>query len=143
MTLKVVQTKKINTEDFRFKDIKNLTFPIPPLASANFYYNDDGVLILKIAATLYINSKDSEKPTVQTVKEEDNTFTIYFDYDWDNDSPDTYDVWYVETDYSSETVENITEVISYLQNSSSKTDVGGGDGDDPKTSRGTKTSAAT
>lgn len=142
MTLKVVQTKKINTEDFRFKDIKNLTFPIPPLASANFYYNDDGVLILKIAATLYINSKDSEKPTVQTVKEEDNTFTIYFDYDWDNDSPDTYDVWYVETDYSSETVKNITEVISYLQNSSSKTDVDGGVGEDPKLSRGTKTSAA-
>ncbi|KQB38459.1 hypothetical protein [Flavobacterium aquidurense] len=141
MTLKVVQTKKINTEDFKFKDIQNLTYPIPPLASANFYDND-GVLTLKIAATLYINSKDSEKPTVQTAKEEDNTFTIYFDYDWDNDSPDTYDVWYVETDYTSETVGNITEVISYLQNSSSKTDVDGGVGEDPKLSRGTKTSAA-
>lgn len=143
MTLKVVQTKKINCEDFRFKNIKDLTFPIPPLASANFYYNNDGVQILKICATLYINAVESEKPTVVTaIEEKDGTFKIYFDYVWDKVSPDTYDVYYVETDYTSDTVGDITEVISYLQYTIPTTVVGGGDGDDPKTSRGTKTSLA-
>jgi len=137
MTLKVVQNKKINTVDFKFKDIQNLTFPIPPLASANFYDND-GVKTLKICATLYINPKETEKPTVQKVTEKDGTLTIYFDYEWDKVSPDTYDVYYIETDYTSDTVGDITEVISYLQYTIPG--VGGGDGDDPKTSRGTKTS---
>lgn len=140
MTLKVVQNKKINTEDFKFKDPQNLTFPIPPLASANFY-EKDGVKILKICATLYINAVESEKPTVDTAIEKDGTFTIYFDYIWDKVSPDTYDVYYVETDYTSDTVGDITEVISYLQYT--VPNVGGGLGDDPTTSRGTKTSVAT
>jgi hypothetical protein len=139
MTLKVVQNKKINAVDFKFKDIQNLTFPIPPLASANFYDND-GVKTLKICATLYINSVESEKPTVQKVIEQGETFKIYFDYEWDKFSPDTYDVYYVETDYTSDTVGDITEVISYLQYTIPTT-VGCGDGDDPKISRGTKTSA--
>ncbi|SHM66618.1 hypothetical protein [Flavobacterium chilense] len=139
MTLKVKQNKKINTLDFEFKDIQNLTYPIPPLASANFYDND-GVKTLKICATLYINPKEPEKPTVQSVSEDGDTFTIYFDYEWDKDSPDTYDVYYVETDYTSETVGDITEVICYLQYTVSSTIVGGGDGEDPKISRGTKTS---
>ncbi|MFG4001130.1 hypothetical protein [Flavobacterium aquidurense] len=137
MTLKVVQNKKINIEDFKFKDPQNLTFPIPPLASANFYDNN-GVKTLKICATLYINAVESEKPTVDTAIEKDGTFTIYFDYIWDKVSPDTYDVYYVETDYTSETVGDITEVISYLQYTVPT--VGGGLGDDPKLSRGTKTS---
>lgn len=139
MTLKTVQIKKINNEDFKFKDIQNLTFPIPPLASANFYDND-GVKTLKICATLYVNPKETEKPTVQKVTEQGDTFTIYFDYEWDKISPDTYDVYYVETDYTSETVGNITEVISYLQYTVPT--LGGGLGDDPKLSRGTKTSAS-
>ncbi|MCC9062930.1 hypothetical protein [Flavobacterium piscisymbiosum] len=140
MTLKVVQNKKINIEDFKFKDPQNLTFPIPPLASANFYDNN-GVKTLKICATLYINAVESEKPTVDTAIEKDGTFTIYFDYIWDKVSPDTYDVYYVETDYTSDTVGDITEVISYLQYT--VPNVGGGLGDDPTTSRGTKTSVAT
>ncbi|MBS7229838.1 hypothetical protein KHA90_02275 [Flavobacterium psychroterrae] len=140
MTLKVVQTKKINCEDFRFKDVQNLTFPIPPLASANFYYTKEGVQILKICATLYINAVESEKPTVETATEKDGTFTIYFDYVWDKVSPDTYDVYYIETDYTSDTVGNIKEVISYLQYTIPV--LGGGDGEDPKLSRGTKTSSA-
>lgn len=139
MTLKVVQNKKINIEDFKFKDPQNLTFPIPPLASANFYDNN-GVKTLKICATLYINAVESEKPTVDTAIEKDGTFTIYFDYIWDKVSPDTYDVYYVETDYTSDTVGDITEVISYLQYTVPT--VGGGLGDDPKLSRGTKTSSA-
>ncbi|WP_316635235.1 hypothetical protein [uncultured Flavobacterium sp.] len=140
MTLKVVQNTQINSEDFIFKDIQNITFPIPPLASANFYKND-GVPTLKICATLYINSKGTEKPTVQKVIEQDNTFTIYFDYEWDEISPETYNVYYVETDYTSDTVGNITEVISFLKYTTSTTVLGPGDGTDPTTSRGTKTSA--
>ncbi|OMQ10896.1 hypothetical protein [[Flexibacter] sp. ATCC 35103] len=141
MTLKIIQITKINSVDFKFKDIQNLTFPIPPLASANFYNNDDGVQILKICATLYINPEETEKPTVQKTSEKDGTFKIYFDYEWDKVSPDTYDVYYVETDYTSDTVGDITEVISYLQYTVPV--VGGGDGDDPKLSRGTKTNIAT
>ncbi len=137
MTLKVVQNKKINTEDFKFKDPQNLTFPIPPLASANFYDNN-GVKTLKICATLYINAVESEKPTVETATDKNGIFSIYFDYVWDKVSPDTYDVYYIETDYTSDTVGDITEVISYLQYTVPV--LGGGDGEDPTISRGTKTS---
>lgn len=138
MSLKLIQLTKINTKDFKFKDLKNLTFPIPPLASANFLKNGD-VKTLKICATLYVNSKESAAPTFENPIENGSNLEIYFDYIWDKDSPKTYDVWYVELDYTSETVGNITEVISYLRNIG-PTNVGGGDGDDPKISRGTKTS---
>lgn len=137
MEPKIVQNKKINTTDFRFKDMGNLTFPIPPLVSVSFYGKDKKTL--KICATLYINSKKTEKPTIQAVTEKDGTFTITFAYKWDKISPDTYDVYYVETDYTSDTVASISEVISYLQYTIPV--VGGGDGDDPTLSRGTKTSA--
>ncbi|WP_428230323.1 hypothetical protein [Flavobacterium sp.] len=135
----VIQITKINSEDFIFKDKQNITFPIPPLASANFYYKN-GVQILKTCATIYINSKGTEKPTVQRTTEEDGILTIYYDYEWDEISPETYNVYYIETDYTSDTVGDITEVITYLKYTPSTTVVGGGDGDDPTTSRGTKTS---
>ena len=63
MEFKVVQITKINTVDFKFTDPENLTLPIPPLASANHFTNN-GVNTLKICATIYINSIDSEKLTV-------------------------------------------------------------------------------
>jgi len=127
MDFNVIQITKINTSDFRFKDKTNLTFPVPPLASAKLYKNDE-VLTLKVCATLYINSKDSQNPVVGTLTEKDDTVEIYFDYDWDDETPETYDVWYVEIDYTSSTVQNIKQVISYLR------DI------DPETSRGTTTS---
>lgn len=139
MSLKLIQLTKINTKDFKFKDLKNLTFPIPPLASANFFNNGD-VKTLKFCATLYVNSKKSAPPTFENPIENGSNLEIYFDYIWDKDSPKTYDVWYVELDYTSETVGNIKNVISYLRNIG-PTNVGGGDGEDPKTSRGTKTSS--
>lgn len=137
MSLKLIQRTKINTEDFEFKDLHNLTFPIPPLASANFFNNGE-VKTLKICATLYVNSKESAPPSYENPIVDESTLEIYFDYIWDKDSPTTYDVWYLELDYTSETVGDITEVISYLQYTTPG--VGGGDGDDPTTSRGTKTS---
>ncbi|KRD10983.1 hypothetical protein ASE21_04475 [Flavobacterium sp. Root901] len=127
MDFNVIQITRINTVDFSFTDKVNITFPVPPLASAKIYENN-GVKTLKICATVYINSKDSQNPVVGTVTEHLNTVEIYFDYDWDEETPDTYDVWYIEIDYSSETVENITTVMSYLRNI------------DPETSRGTETS---
>ncbi|MFH6992192.1 hypothetical protein [Flavobacterium sp. FlaQc-48] len=138
MSLNLIQLTKINTKDFKFKDLKNLTFPIPPLASANFFNNGD-VKTLKICATLYVNSKESADPTFENPIENGSNLEIYFDYIWDKHSPKTYDVWYVELDYTSKTVGNITEVISYLRNIG-PTNVGGGDGEDPTISRGTKTS---
>ncbi|PIF32561.1 hypothetical protein CLU81_3107 [Flavobacterium sp. 9] len=136
----VIQITKINTEDFIFKDIQNITFPIPPLASANFY-NNDGVKTLKVCSTVYINSKGTEKPTVQRTTQDDNTLTIYYDYEWDEISPETYNVYYIETDYTSDTIGDITEVITYLKYTPSTTVVGPGDGSDPTISRGTRTSS--
>ena len=126
MDFNVIQITRINTEPFSFTDKVNITFPVSPLASAKIYDNN-GVKTLKICATLYINSKDSQNPVVGTLTEHVNTVEIYFDYDWDEETPETYDVWYVEIDYTSDTVENITTVMSYLR------DI------DPETSRGTKT----
>lgn len=136
----VIQITQINSHDFIFEDLQNLTLPIPPLASANFYYKDD-VQILKTCATVYINSKGTEKPTVKRTTEEDGTLTIYYDYEWDEISPETYNVYYIETDYTSDTVGDITEVITYLQYTPSTTIVGPGDGGEPTISRGTKTSS--
>lgn len=137
MALNIIQITKINSLDFVFTDKTNISFPVPPLASAKLYYNGE-VPTLKVCATLYINSKNSDQPEVADPIEGNNTLEIYFDYDWDEETPETYDVWYVEIDYTSATVENITEVISYLQNLNSTTPVGVGG--DPVTSRGTKTS---
>jgi len=140
MTLKVVQITKINEDDFKFVDIENLTFPIPPLSSVNFYKNEEGEKTLKICATLYINSLESKAPTFGSLTQNKNgTAEIYFKYIWDRYSPDTYDVWYVEIDYTAENVEDITEVTSYLQYTVPPLD--GGVGEDPTLSRGTKTSA--
>jgi len=139
MDFNVIQITKINNIDFKFTDKQNLSLPIPPLASATIL-EIDGRLTLKICATLYINSRDSQSPFIGTLTENDNLFEIYFDYDWDDLTPETYDVWYVEIDYTSENVGNITQVTSYLKNLNSKTTVDGGLGEDPKTSRGTKTS---
>lgn len=126
MNFNVIQITRINTNDFAFVDKTNLTFPISPLASAKLYKNE-GISTLKICATLYINSKDSQNPVVGKLIENDTTVEIYFTYDWDEETPETYDVWYVEVDYTSDTVKNITKVISYLR------DI------DPDTSRGTET----
>lgn len=122
----VIQNTKINTVDFRFLDPESLTYPVPPLVSARLFLQH-GVRKLKINATLYINSKDSQNPSVGIFTENDGLIEIYFDYDYDDKSPETYDVWYVEIEYTSDTVQNVTKIISYLRDL------------DPETSRGTST----
>lgn len=50
-----------------------------------------------------------------------------YDYDFSEVTPETCDVYYIEVDYTSETVGDITNVMSYMVNL------------DPETSRGTTT----
>lgn len=124
MALTVIQNTKINTADFIFTNPETVSYPVAPLVSAKFY-SPNGVLTLKIRATLYINSEDPNNPTVQEPTEEGNSLQLYFDYNFSEATPESCDVWYVEVDYTSDTVGNITEIVSYLK------DI------DPETSRGT------
>ena len=122
-----IQTTKINTQVFTFKDPKNVSYPVAPLISAKFYTPEGGQLTLKVRATLYINSKNPEAPLVEAPKEKGNVLTINYDYDFSMDTPETCDVWYVELDYTSPTVGNINKIESFMINL------------DPETSRGTTT----
>ena len=125
MAFKVLQNSKINTGDFIFSNPETVIYPVTPLISASFY-SPNGVLTLKIRATLYINSEDQNNPTVEEPTELDNTLQMYFDYDFSEETPESCNVWYVEVDYTSETVGDLIEVVSYLKDL------------DPETSRGTK-----
>ncbi|MEG1025155.1 MAG: hypothetical protein RSF34_11830 [Flavobacterium sp.] len=126
MAYNVIQNTRINSQDFIFLDPKNVTYPVPPLVSVKLY-EPNGVPTLKIRATLYINSLDPNNPTVEEPTEIEDALQIYFDYDFSEETPESCDVWYVELDYTSDTVTNITKVVSYLK------DI------DPETSRGTET----
>lgn len=125
MAFKVLQNSKINTGDFIFSNPETVIYPVTPLISASFY-SPNGVLTLKIRATLYINSEDQNNPTVEEPTELDNTLQMYFDYDFSEETPESCNVWYVEVDYTSETVGDLIEVVSYLKDL------------DPETSKRTK-----
>ena len=114
MAFKVLQNSKINTGDFIFSNPETVIYPVTPLISASFY-SPNGVLTLKIRATLYINSEDQNNPTVEEPTELDNTLQMYFDYDFSEETPESCNVWYVEVDYTSETVGDLIEVVSYLK----------------------------
>lgn len=114
MAFNVLQNTKINTGDFIFTNPETVTYPVSPLVSAQFY-NPNGVLTLKIRATLYINSEDSNNPTVEDPIEINNSLQLYFDYNFSEATPESCDVWYVEVDYTSDTVGDITEIVSYLK----------------------------
>lgn len=126
MAFTIIQNTKINTQVFTFSSPETVTYPVAPLVSAKFY-SPNGVLTLKIRATLYMNSDDVVAPTVQAPTESGNTLTMNYDYDFSEVTPETCDVYYVEVDYTSETVGDITNVESFMVNL------------DPETSRGTTT----
>lgn len=128
MAFTVIQNTKINTEVFTFSSPETVTYPVAPLVSAKFHTPEGGPLTLKIRATLYMNSDDTVPPVVQTPTESGNTLTMNYDYDFSEETPETCDVYYVEVDYTSDTVANITTVESFMVNL------------DPETSRGTETS---
>ena len=125
MTFTVIQNTKINTTPFTFTSPATVTYPVAPLVSAKFYTPEGGALTLKIRATLYMNSEDTVAPTVQTPIESGNVLTMNYDYNFSEETPETCDVYYIEVDYISDTVANITEIKSFMINL------------DPEGSRGT------
>ncbi|WP_268848944.1 hypothetical protein [Flavobacterium aestivum] len=127
MAFKVIQNTKINTEPFTFLSPNTVTYPVAPLVSAKFYTPEGGSLTLKIRATLYINSDDPVAPTVETPTEKGTVLTMKYDYNFSEVTPETCDVWYVEVDYTSDTVSDINKIESFMINL------------DPETSRGTTT----
>jgi hypothetical protein len=129
MAFKVLQNTKINAAPFVFTNSATVIYPLSPLITAEFY-EPNAIVTLKIRATLYINSEDPNHPVVQIPKEADNSLKLYFDYNFSDTTPESCDVWYVEVDYTSPTVETITTIVSYLK------DI------DPDTSRGTSTEVA-
>nr|WP_315251232.1 hypothetical protein [uncultured Flavobacterium sp.] len=122
-----IQNTKINNEPFTFLQPGEVEYPVAPLVSAKFYTPKDGPLTLKVRATLYMNSEIPDAPFVEPPTEKDGVLTINYDYDFSMDTPETCDVWYVELDYTSETVGDIKTIMSYMVNL------------DPETSRGTET----
>ncbi|MCZ8228102.1 hypothetical protein [Flavobacterium sp.] len=127
MAFTVIQNTKINTTPFTFSSPGTVQYPVSPLVSAKFYTPTGGALTLKIRATLYMNSEDTIPPTVQTPIESGNVLTMNYDYNFSEETPESCDVYYVEVDYTSDTVANITEIDSFMVN------------EDPVTSRGTVT----
>ena len=125
MAFTVIQNTKINTTPFTFTSPATVTYPVAPLVSAKFYTPEGGALTLKIRATLYMNSEDTVAPTVQTPIESGNVLTMNYDYNFSEETPETCDVYYIEVDYISDTVANITEIKSFMINL------------DPEGSRGT------
>ena len=125
MAFTVIQNTKINTTPFTFTSPATVTYPVAPLVSAKFHTPEGGDLTLKIRATLYMNSEDTVAPTVQTPIESGNVLTMNYDYNFSEETPETCDVYYIEVDYISDTVANITEIKSFMINL------------DPEGSRGT------
>ena len=125
MAFTVIQNTKINTTPFTFTSPATVTYPVAPLVSAKFYTPEGGALTQKIRATLYTNSEDTVAPTVQTPIESGNVLTMNYDYNFSEETPETCDVYYIEVDYISDTVANITEIKSFMINL------------DPEGSRGT------
>jgi hypothetical protein len=127
MAFTVIQNTKINTQVFTFSSPATVNYPVAPLVSAKFYTPEGGALTLKIRATLYMNSEDTVAPTVQTPIESGNVLTMNYDYNFSEETPETCDVYYIEVDYTSDTVSDITKIMSYMVDL------------DPETSRGTTT----
>ncbi|MEO8254112.1 MAG: hypothetical protein ABI554_06950 [Flavobacterium sp.] len=130
MAIKTIQNTKINTVDFIFANPEAVTYPVPPLISANFFADpeNEGVKTLKVRATLYINAADDRAPIVQPLPQIiDNSLQLHFDYYFTEETPESCDVWYVELNYTSSEIDEITSVTAYLK------DI------DPITSRGTQT----
>lgn len=128
MALNVIQTTQINQNPFVILNSEEVNYPVAPLVSAKLYTSADGIETLKIRTTLYIDAADTELPWVEQNPEViDNSLQMYFDYNYKEETPVSLNVWYIELDYTSATVGEITSITSFLK------DI------DPETSRGTVT----
>lgn len=128
MALNVIQTTQINQKPFTITHPKEVNYPVAPLVSAKLFTPSSGVETLKIRVTLYIDAADTQTPRVEpnpaTIN---NSLQLYFDYNYSEETPINLNVWYIELDFISPTVGEITSITSFLK------DI------DPETSRGTVT----
>ena len=128
MSLNVIQISQINQAPFLISNSDKATYPLSPMVSTTLLTTANGVKTLKIRATLYIDSADTEKPKVQPNPVViDNSLQLYFDYNYQEETPKSLNVWYFDLEYTSSTIAKITSITSFLK------DI------DPETSRGTTT----
>ncbi len=130
-TLTTLQCSLINTvTPFSIKETGNLEFPMAPMASVNYDVTSGNI---KIRTIVFIDSSAGTSPNILSFSsnENGNVLEIALNYNYKDETPTTFSCFYVELNYSSETVKNITEVCSHLIDT------------DPKTSRGTYTNVAT
>ena len=122
MKLNVVQNTQINQNPFFIVNSSEIDYPISPLVSAEFINANT----FSIRATLYIDSADNALPNVEENPIViDNSLQLYFDYNFQEEIPQSLNVWYLELDYALSEGEQITSITSFLKNI------------DPETSRGT------
>ena len=120
------QLTLINSEPFYIIDIKQLGFPMAPLVTVLGYIENE-IKKIKIRTVLFIDSSVIEPKFGFVFREEKNTLFITSDYKFHEDSPKSFNCYYVELDYNSNTIDDLNMVTSYLCDL------------DPKTSRGTST----
>jgi hypothetical protein len=120
------QFSLINSSPFYIEDIDMLGFPLAPLVSVIGYVSE-GTKKIKIRTVVFVDSA-LEKPIMNFLGEQKGkTLELYSIYDYKEDNPKSFNCYYVELDFTSKNVEEITSVVSFLK------DI------DPKTSRGTST----
>lgn len=132
--LNLVQASMINDIDqpFCITHSETIHFPMAPLVTAVGFTNNEGVNMIRISTTLFIDSQAGQikfdSNSFITNEEGDGVLSLISCYDYKEETPKSFNVYYVEVDYTSENVADLTTVISYLRDN------------DPKTSRGTSTS---
>jgi hypothetical protein len=125
--IKVVQVSKINLENsFIFNEDKSVGFPMEPLISTEVIDCN----ILKVRIAVFIDKDNEMDPYVEVISETDDTLNISIKYNYKEEKPLEYNCYYLEIDYTSDSVTNIKKINSKL------IDI------DPRTSRGTVTEVA-
>ena len=125
--VEVVQVSKINIEkSFIFKDDGDIGFPMEPLISAEFLEPN----FIKVRIVVFIDKNNKNDPSVEIVSEVDDALHVSICYNHGEIIPLEYNSYYLEINYTSDTVSKIKKVDAKL------IDI------DPKTSRGTVTEVA-
>ena len=128
--LKPTQCTLINNEPFKIEDSKSIEFPMPPLTTA-YSYLENGIKKIKIKTVLFIDILAEKSSLSFKTSEEKNFLNVNAIYDFKEETPTSFNCYYVELDYTSEQIDCIDTIISYLVDL------------DPRTSRGTYTSVYT
>ena len=124
-TYTIKQTTQINEPNSPFQFTEQVeVIALAPLTGAQLNTGNNAVIV---KATLFIDSNDPETPDVLSVTENNETLEIVFDYNYPEEIPEAYNVWYVELEYPVQSTSEITTVLTKLKDL------------DPTTSRGTVT----